>query len=145
MPGMPPGDSTDAARYEAVVALVREHSKRYSRDELRERIIENGYDPADVERAMASQLPERPVPLWLLLSAAFQIALTVVLTLNSRDFVPMTVVWALWVWFVIGILLGLLGPTRRLGRVLVVGTVVCEIVVIGGLVLLIGLCRDSAR
>ena len=45
-----------------VLAYLREHSGRYSLGALREQLLQNGYDPATVDRAIAVFQDQQPPP-----------------------------------------------------------------------------------
>jgi hypothetical protein len=51
-----------------IFAYLREHSGRYSLSALREQLLQTGYDPAEVDRAVAIYQQENPptpaVPVW---------------------------------------------------------------------------------
>lgn len=51
-----------------ILAYLREHSGRYSLSALRDQLVESGYDPAEVDRAIAIRQqespPTAPLPIW---------------------------------------------------------------------------------
>ena len=47
---------------EPILAYLREHSGRYSLAALREQLLQNGYDPATVDRAIAVFQDQQPPP-----------------------------------------------------------------------------------
>jgi hypothetical protein len=88
MPGMPPNDGLDPERQETILALLRERSKSASLSALRQQLLQDGYDRATVDRAIAvfQEQPHPPAPRrrfwpWPLLIAAFNSVLTIVLTM----------------------------------------------------------------
>jgi len=50
----------DNQQIDPIFAYLREHSGRYSYSALRDQLVENGYDPAEVDRALAIYQQENP-------------------------------------------------------------------------------------
>jgi hypothetical protein len=147
MPGMTSNDDLDPERQEAILALLREHSKHYSLTELREQILENGYAPAAVDRAIAvyheQNPPAPPASAWpkVLLVVAFNAVILALIGWATRG-----EYWSVWV-VICGFLiccvelvvfLSLLATreTRRWGRALLQGLGLfagLAVVILGGL------------
>jgi hypothetical protein len=153
MSGMPPNDDLDPERQEAILAYLREHSGRYSLSALRQQLLQNGYDRATVDRAIA-MFQEQPIPPaprrrvwpWVLLIATFNAVLAIVLTIRFGGspsqqqywiFGPVILAFMICFWeFVIAVLLKIPRETRHLGGVLLQGIGLfagLAVVVLGGL------------
>jgi hypothetical protein len=136
-----------------VLAYLREHSGRFSLGALREQLLQNGYDPATVDRAIAV-FQDQPDPLaprwrfgpWVLLIATFNSVLAIVLTMTLGGspseqqywiFGPVAFAFMICLGeFFIVILLKIPRDTRRLGDVLLQGIGLfagLAVVVLGGL------------
>jgi len=87
MPAIPPSDlDPNLAR---ILDYLREHSGRYSLSALREQLLQNGYDAAAVDWALAvfqgpptSPEPRQTAWPWVLTIAAFNAVLAIVLTIR---------------------------------------------------------------
>lgn len=138
---------------EPILAYLREHSGRYSVKALRQQLLQNGYDRATVDRAIAV-FQEQPTPLaprqrgwpWALLIVTFNTVLTTVLTIRLSGspnkpywiFGPVLLAFMICFWeLVIVVLLKIPRATRHWGGVLLQG-----IGLFGGLAVIVlgGLC-----
>ncbi|HEY4597674.1 MAG TPA: hypothetical protein VIJ02_14845 [Thermoanaerobaculia bacterium] len=113
---------------------LREHSGRYSLSALREQLLQTGYDPAEVDRALAV-FQEQPTPPasrqrvwpWALLVLAINAAIVgcafglATLPMMNGDDVILAPVVVVWAELFGGILLCFPKRMRPLGRALVFG------------------------
>lgn len=117
-----------------ILAYLREHSGRYSLSALREQLLENGYDPALVDRAIAvyqhENPPQLPPPIWpkalLVVGANVLLVVLAILALASgkEDTIKLTGFVLLLVFggeILGGIVLLFLPKGRFWGRVLLFG------------------------
>ena len=147
MPGMTPNDDLDPERQEAILALLREHSKHSSLEELREQILQNGYDPSAVDRAIAvyqeQNPPGPPASVWpkVLLVVAFNAVILALIGWASKGeywFISVVIYGFLVGCVELVVFLSLLATreTRRWGRVLLQGlglSAGLALVILGGL------------
>jgi hypothetical protein len=138
---------------EPIFAYLRQYAGRYSLAALREQLLQTGYDPAIVDRAIAAfqEPPAPPAPHqsvwpWVLLIVAFNAVLATVLTILFGGSPSQQQYWifgpasfALMIClgeFFIVILLKIPQETRRWGSVLLQGiglSAGLAVIVLGGL------------
>jgi hypothetical protein len=109
-----------------IFAYLREHSGRYSDSALREQLLENGYTPAEVDRALAIYQQENPPtftaresvwPKAVLVAAANVLLLLIaIVSWANKD-----VLIGIGCELPAGLLLALWPPGRVWGRALVFG------------------------
>ena len=134
-----------------IFAYLREHSGRYSLSALREQLLQTGYDPALVDRAIAiyqqENPPTSPVPVWP--KALQVVGINIVLGLlviplmasargNMVSLVGIAFSVIFWGELLGGIVLAVRPKSRVWGLALVFGfllTIGLGILVVGGLCL----------
>jgi hypothetical protein len=137
---------------EPILAYLKENYGRYSLGILHRQLLENGYDPGDVDWAIQIFQQENPAARsrvwpWALLIVAFNTALMVPLSRlsNEQYWILRLVIGAFLICcgeLVIGLLLKIPWQTRHLSRVLLRGL---ALFVGLGIVALGGLCTGIIR
>jgi hypothetical protein len=149
MPGMTPNEDLDPERQETILALLRERSKSASLSALRQQLLQDGYDPATVDRAIAvyqeQNPPKPPASVWpkVLLVVAFNAVILALIGWASRGgeygFIPAVVVYGFLICcveLVVFFSLRATLETRHWGRALLRGLALfvgLAIIVLGGL------------
>jgi hypothetical protein len=134
-----------------ILAYLREHSGRYSLSALREQLLQTGYDPAEVDRAIAiyqqESPPTPPVPVWpkalQVMGVNIVVTLLAILALvsasgDAASFIGLLLVVIFWGELLGGIVLAARRQSRVWGLALVFGfllSIAFGILVLGGLCL----------